>query len=94
MVDQLKRFGQVSEIAMLQHLFTSYGAIDNIVVEENAVKMMKPDELVEPLSPLIEQLLTGREFACAGGQTIYDTMMVSKGINLLETTSTFNEDIR
>ena len=30
LVEQLTGFGQVSELIMLQHLFTSYGAIDEI----------------------------------------------------------------
>ena len=38
LVDQLKGFGQVSALTMLQHLLSSYGVIDEIYLEENAVK--------------------------------------------------------
>ena len=41
---------------MLQHLFTSYGGIDKIDLEENAVNMMEPYDPVEPLAQLIRQL--------------------------------------
>ena len=48
LVDQLKRFGQVTALQMLQHLFNWYGAIDEIYLEENAVKMMGPYDPAEP----------------------------------------------
>ena len=38
LVDQLTGFGQVYTIAELQHILTSYGAIDKIDLKENAVK--------------------------------------------------------
>ena len=40
MVDQLTGFGQVSAPTMLQHLFSVYGMIDEIDLEENSVKIM------------------------------------------------------
>ena len=56
LVDQLTGCGQVYAITMLQHTFSSYGAIYKIYLEENAVKMMGPYDPAEPLSRLIEQL--------------------------------------
>ena len=38
LVDQLKGFGQVSALTMLQHIFTSYEAIYESDLEENVVK--------------------------------------------------------
>ena len=69
-------------------------AIDEIDLEENSVKMMGPYDPAEPLARLIQQLEKGREFARAGGQTISDAMMMSKGITLLAQTRLFNDDIR
>ena len=40
LVYQLTGFGHVSAPTKLQHLFARYGAIDQIYLEENAVKMM------------------------------------------------------
>ena len=60
LVDQLTGFGQVSALALLQNLFTSYGAIDKIDLEKNVVKMMEPYDPAEPLSRLIKQLERGR----------------------------------
>ena len=48
---------------MIQHLFSRYGAIDDIYLEENAVKMMGPYNPVEHLARLIEQLEEGRKAA-------------------------------
>ena len=56
--------------------------------------MMGPYEPAEPLARLIEQLEKGGEFAHAGGQTILEAMMVSKGITLLSHTTNFNKDIK
>ena len=40
LVDQLTGFGQVLALVILQYLFTSYGEIDEIDPEENAMKTM------------------------------------------------------
>ena len=56
MVDQLTGLGQVSALTMLQHLFSSYGVIEEIYLEENAVKMMGPYNPAELIAWLIEQL--------------------------------------
>ena len=56
--------------------------------------MMGTYNPVEPLARLIEKLEKGREFAREGGQTIADTMMVSKGITILSHMNMLNEDIR
>ena len=56
--------------------------------------MMGPYNPTEPLTRLIEKLEKGREIAQAGGHTIADAIMVSKGITLLTQTEIFNEEIR
>ena len=94
LVDQLTGFVQVSALTMIQHLFTSYGEIDEINLEENVVKMMDPYDPAEPLALFIEQVERGREFARAGGQTISEVIMVSKGITPLAQTYMFNKYIR
>ena len=93
-MEQLKVFVQLSEITVLHHLLTSSEAIDEIDLEETAVKMMGTYDPAEPLSLMIKQLEKGIEFACAGGWTISNSMMVSKGITILEQTATINENIR
>ena len=68
--------------------------INKIYLEEKAVKMMVPYHHAEPLSRLVEQLEKGRELVQAGGQTISDAMMMSKGITILAQTGVFNNEIR
>ena len=53
LVDHLTGFVQVTTLQMIQHLFNSYGAIDEIDLEENAVKMIGPCDPAEPLVGLI-----------------------------------------
>ena len=40
LVDQLTGFGKVTALTMLQHIFFSYGVINEINLEENAVKII------------------------------------------------------
>ena len=94
LLDQITGFGQVSALTMIQHLLSIYGVIDKIDLEENAAKIMGPYDHAEPLAQWIKKLEKGRELARAGGQTIADAMMVSKGITLLAHMTMFNEDIR
>ena len=56
MIDQLIGFVPVTALEMLQHIFRSYGAIDKIDLEENAIKMMGLYDPSEPLFRLIDQL--------------------------------------
>ena len=56
---QLTVFGQVSALTTLHNILTSYGAIDEINLEENAVKMMRPYDPTETLARLIEKLVKG-----------------------------------
>ena len=56
LVYQITGFGQVSAFTMLQHIFSSYGAIDKINLEENVVKMMGPYNPAELIVRIIEQL--------------------------------------
>ena len=59
LVDKLTSFGKVFAQTMLQHLFSRYGAIEKIDLEENAANMMGPYDPAEPLARLIKQLERG-----------------------------------
>ena len=91
--DQQTGFGLVTALETMDNIFKAYGEIDEIDVEENAVKMMGPYNPAESLDRLIEHLEKGRQFAHAGGKTIAEAMMVSKGITFMEQTVTFNHKI-
>ena len=60
LVDQLPGFVQVSALDLFHHIFTFYGAIDEINLKENAVKMMDLYHLAKPLARLIKILEKGR----------------------------------
>ena len=94
LVEQLTVFLQFSTLTMLRHIFLRYGTIEEIDLEENTIKIMGPYDSAETLAQLIDQLEKGREFTIAGGETIDNAMMVSKGITLLTQMVMFNEDTR
>ena len=54
LMDQLIGFGQVYALTLLHHLLTSYRAIDEIDLEENAAKMIEPYDPAKPLAILTE----------------------------------------
>ena len=56
LLDQMIVFGKVSTLTMLQHIFSKYGTIDELDLEENTIKMMGPYDPAETLARLIEQL--------------------------------------
>ena len=56
LVNHMTGIGQVSALNMIQHLFSSYGTIDEIYLEENAVKMMGNYNPTEPIARFIKQL--------------------------------------
>ena len=90
----LTRFGQVTALQICHHIFSYYGVIDKIDLEENAVKKMRHYTPTEPISRLINQIEKWKEFLRAGRQTISDAIIVSKGINHLAQRDTFIENIR
>ena len=50
LVNQLTGFLEVPALTMIQHIFSSYGAIDKVDLEENSVKIIGPYDPVEPLA--------------------------------------------
>ena len=94
LMDQLAGFGKVTALHILQHMFSSYGEIEKIDLNENVVKMMGTYDPVETLAQLIDQIKKWRKFERQGGQKISNAMMVLKGITLVAQTGTLIEDIR
>ena len=60
LVDHLTGFEKVYALTMIKHLFFSYGVIDKIGIEKNAMKVMGPYNPAETLARLIEKLGKGR----------------------------------
>ena len=50
-------------LQMLQHMFSSYGEIEEIGLEINTVNMMGSYNLAETLVRLIDKIEKGREFS-------------------------------
>ena len=79
-MNQLTGFRQVTSLEMLQYLLRLYGAIGEINLKENAVKMMGNYDPTTTLARIIIQHEKGQKFEISGGQTIYESIMVSRGI--------------
>ena len=55
-MDHFSGFGQVTDLEIIKYLFRSYGEIDEIYLEENAVKIMGAYDSSEPIACIIHQI--------------------------------------
>ena len=62
LIDQLRGFGKVTALHMLQYLFSYYRDIDETDLKENSAKMMGPYKPSKLLARLIDQLEKGKYF--------------------------------
>ena len=92
--NELTGYSRVTSLQMLQHLYKTYGRIDDTDIEKNNEKMMTAYDPELPIAKLTIQLENGRKFAHLGKQTITESMMISKGITLLRNTGVFHDDIK
>jgi hypothetical protein len=81
---ELTGFNQVTALQMVTHLYTTYGYIDEVDIEDNLVAMMKLYDPEKPLATLTSQVEDGRAFGHIGLQSISENMMVTKGIYILQ----------
>lgn len=92
--NQYSGYQSQSVVDIMTHLYDNYRKVEDIDIETNKVKMMKPWDPTKPLANLVKQLEDGRDFTQAEGYTITNREMISKEITLLTNTTLFNQDIR
>lgn len=83
-------FGNVPTLALLTHLWTTYGRITPEALDANIARMHKPWHPPTPIEDLFDQLADATTFAIAGNAAIGNTNVIRVGYNLIAATGLFD----
>ena len=86
--------GSVSCLQILTHLWTTWGAITQIELDANALRMAAPWNPPTPIDKLFTQLDDGVRFATAGNDTPSTPTVIRLGYNLIHATGLFEVPCR
>jgi len=87
-------FTNVTCLAILTHLWSTYGTITQAELDENEVRMKTPWSPPTPVETLFTQLTKARKFATAGGDQHNDIVYVRAGYNIVYNNGLFAEACR
>jgi hypothetical protein len=76
-------YNNVSTMQLLTHLYTTYGVITPIDIEDNNTKMREPFDPTQPIETLFDQIETAVEFANAGNRAYNPEQVVSRSYLLI-----------
>jgi hypothetical protein len=97
-IEQLKKprtgFSKVTALELLDHLWTTYGNIDDLDLTENEARMKAPWNEPTPIEDLFKQLKEGQEFAKRSKEIISDTTLAREGYNIILATGLFSSACR
>jgi hypothetical protein len=83
------RLSNVSLLAMLNHLFTTYCTISSMQLDANNTEMLKEWDPNMPVELLFTQIEEGQEFADEGGQSYTNQQVLKMALNIIFHTSLF-----
>ena len=86
-------YANITTLALLTHLDTTYGTIQEEDLERNLTELHKPWQIDQPIETLFHQLTICRTFA-ADTDPISEATAIRAGLTNLENTSSFTEAIR
>ena len=92
--NELSSFKHVNLQTTTAYLYATYRHISEQDLEINNIKMTKAYNSSLPISKLIKHMEEGRRLAATEQKLITKNMIMTNGINLLEQTATFIEDIK
>jgi hypothetical protein len=96
-IEKLKKprtgFAKVT-FELLEHLWKTYGNIDDLDLTENEARMKAPWNEPTPIEDLFKQLKEGQEFAARGKEIIADTTLTREGYNIILATGLFSSACR
>jgi hypothetical protein len=87
-------YNNVSAMQILTHLYTTYGVITPIDIEDNDAKMRAPFDPTQPIELLFDQIETAVEFADAGNRPYNPEQVVSRAYLLLMQTGLYADSCR
>jgi hypothetical protein len=89
--DPLLGFSNVTTLAILTHLRTTYGSISPAALDANLLQMQTPWHPPSPLEDLFFQLDEAAAFAIAGLAPIGDANVLRAGYNIIKNTGLFRD---
>ena len=92
MKNAITLYAKVSPLALLKHLWDTYGTIDQADQTANEARMRKEWNPPNPIEELYEQLKEGQVFASKGKETISDGQLIRWGYEIILKTGLFNRD--
>ena len=87
-------YSNVTTIALLNHLYTTYGCITTMDLEENDARMKTPYDATQPIEVLFNQIETAQEFAEAGNAPYPDSVIINTAYLLLFKTGLYCDACR
>jgi hypothetical protein len=79
---------------ILTHLYTTYGVITPIDIEDNDAKMRAPFDPTQPIELLFDQIETAVEFSDAGNRPYNPDQVVSRAYLLILQTGLYSDACR
>jgi hypothetical protein len=92
--DRHTSYNNVSAMRILTHLYTTYGVITPIDIEDNDTKMRAPFDPTQPIKLLLDQIETAVEFADAGNRPYNPDQVVSRAYLLILQTGLYPDACR
>jgi hypothetical protein len=92
--DRHTSYNNVSAMRILTHLYTTYGVITPIDIEDNDAKMRAPFDPTQPIELLFDQIETAVEFADAGNRPYNPDQVVSRAYLLILQTGLYSDACR
>jgi hypothetical protein len=88
-------YNNVSAMQILTHLYTTYGVITPIDIEDNNdAKMRAPFDPTQPIELLFDQIETATKFADAGNRPYNPDQVVSRAYLLIRQTGLYSDACR
>jgi hypothetical protein len=89
--DRHTSYNNVSAMQILTHLYTTYGVITPIDIEDNDAKMRAPFNPTQPIEVLFDQIETAVKFADAGNRSYNPDQVVSRAYLLILQTGLYSD---
>jgi hypothetical protein len=89
---KLTRYRTLEPLTILNHLWTTYGAIDAADNTANEARMKTPWNPPTPIEELFNQLEEGQLYAASGGEIIDDTQLMRWAYDNIDNTGLFSSD--
>ena len=87
-------YANVTAINIVEHLYTTYGRITSMDLEQNDIRMKAPYDPTQPIENLFNQLEEGQEYAEAGQAPLSTLQLINTAYLLVFKTGVYRDACR